>query len=71
MKKGFFRVAFVTMCLYVSCYSTLYLTQVVDASRCKLGHIELEELVAPGLVALDISGNTALSLDHHQFTKCK
>ncbi|KAG0723897.1 Protein phosphatase PHLPP-like protein [Chionoecetes opilio] len=45
--------------------------KVVDASRCKLGHIELEEVVSPGLVALDISGNTSLSLDHHQFTKCK
>ncbi|XP_045602125.2 uncharacterized protein Phlpp [Procambarus clarkii] len=45
--------------------------KVVDASHCQLGRIELEELVSPGLVALDISGNTALSLDHHQFTKCK
>ncbi|KAK8398764.1 hypothetical protein O3P69_004098 [Scylla paramamosain] len=45
--------------------------KVVDASHCQLGHIELEEVVSPGLVALDISGNTALSLDHHQFTKCK
>lgn len=45
--------------------------KVVDASHCQLGRVELEELVSPGLVALDISGNTALSLDHHQFTKCK
>ncbi|ROT69565.1 putative PH domain leucine-rich repeat-containing protein phosphatase 2 [Penaeus vannamei] len=45
--------------------------KVVDASHCQLGRVELEELVSPGLVALDISANTALSLDHHQFTKCK
>lgn len=50
---------------------TFYTTQVVDASHCQLGRVELEELVSPGLVALDISANTALSLDHHQFTKCK
>ncbi|KAK4296256.1 hypothetical protein Pmani_031239 [Petrolisthes manimaculis] len=45
--------------------------KVVDASHCQLGRVELEELVSPGLMALDISGNTALSLDHHQFTKCR
>ncbi|KAK7067965.1 hypothetical protein SK128_013905 [Halocaridina rubra] len=49
----------------------LSVLKVVDASHCQLGRVELEEVVSPGLVALDISANTALSLDHHQFTKCK
>ncbi|CAL4064464.1 unnamed protein product [Meganyctiphanes norvegica] len=51
--------------------SHLSALKIVDASHCQLGRLGLEDLVSPGLLALDISANSTLSLDQQQFSKCK